>query len=79
MPVSKSPAFITTAGWPNAGCWPSSMPREKKRKAAYADLIKTTAKVTSVTPKGLFGVINAMPGADLRVVAMSFKLIIMSN
>jgi IS5 family transposase len=47
--------------------------RNNKRKAAYADLVKTTAKVTGYA-KRTIGVINAMPGVDLRVVAMSCQI-----
>jgi hypothetical protein len=52
--------------------------RKNKRKAAYVDLIKTTGKVVGYAKRAV-AAINAMPGADLRVVAISFKSIIMSN
>jgi IS5 family transposase len=47
--------------------------RKKQRKAAYADLVKTTGKVVGYA-KRTIDVINAIPGAGLRVVAMSWQI-----
>ena len=47
--------------------------RKKQRKAAYADLLKTTGKVIGYA-KRTIDVIKANPGADLHVVAMSWQI-----
>ena len=47
--------------------------RKKQRKLAYADLLKTTAKVIGYA-KRTIDVIKAIPGADLRCVAMSLEI-----
>jgi IS5 family transposase len=45
----------------------------KQRKTAYADLLKTTGKVIGYA-KRTIETIKAIPGADLKVVAMSFEI-----
>ncbi len=47
--------------------------RKKQRKAAYADLLKTTGKVVGYA-KRTIDAIKANPRADLRVVAMSWQI-----
>jgi IS5 family transposase len=48
--------------------------RKNKRKAAYADLDQNHGQGNVGYAKRTVGVINAMPGADLRVVAMSCQI-----
>ena len=40
--------------------------RKKQRKAAYADLLKTTGRVIGYAKRAI-DVINSIPGADIRV------------
>ncbi len=47
--------------------------RKKQRKAAYADLIKTTGKVVGYAKRAI-ETIKATPGADLRIMAISWKI-----
>jgi IS5 family transposase len=47
--------------------------RKKARKAAYVDLIKTTGKVVGYAKRAV-AAIDAMPAADLRIVAMSLQI-----
>jgi len=47
--------------------------RKKQRQAAYADLLKTTSKVTGYA-KRTIDVIKASPGNDLGVIAMSWQM-----
>jgi IS5 family transposase len=47
--------------------------RKKQRKMAYSDLLKTTGKVIGYA-KRTIETINAIPGADLHVVAMSWHI-----
>jgi IS5 family transposase len=47
--------------------------RNKQRKAAYADLLKTTGKVVGYAKRAV-DTVKACPGADLRVMAMSLKI-----
>jgi len=47
--------------------------RKKQRRTAYADLIKTTGKVVGYA-KRTVETIKAIPGAELRVVAISWRI-----
>jgi len=47
--------------------------RKKQRKAAYADLIRTTGKVIGYAKRAI-ETIKAMPAAELRIVAISWKI-----
>ena len=47
--------------------------REKQRKAAYVHLIKTTGKVVGYA-KRTIDIINAIPGADLQIIALSWQI-----